>query len=83
MFEMAKAAGIQEVSPRKKLSRRKVTPHILRHRPAWSRPDERRAPAYGPEAGGAQEAVHHGDLRHRGPGAGEGGLRDEGIRAFG
>jgi len=35
---LAKAAGIQEGSPRKKLSRRKVTPHILRHRPAWSRP---------------------------------------------
>jgi integrase len=28
---LAKTAGIQEVSPRKKLSRRKVTPHILRH----------------------------------------------------
>jgi len=28
---MAKAAGIQEVSPRKKLSCSKVTPHILRH----------------------------------------------------
>jgi site-specific recombinase XerD len=28
---LAKTAGIQEISPRKKLSRRKVTPHILRH----------------------------------------------------
>jgi len=28
---LAKDAGIQEVSPRKKLNRRKVTPHILRH----------------------------------------------------
>jgi site-specific recombinase XerD len=28
---LAMAAGIQEVSPRKKLSCRKVTPHILRH----------------------------------------------------
>lgn len=28
---LAEKAGIQEVSPRKKLSRRKVTPHILRH----------------------------------------------------
>jgi len=28
---LAEEAGIQEVSPRQKLSRRKVTPHILRH----------------------------------------------------
>jgi integrase len=28
---LAKEAGIQEVSPRKKLNRSKVTPHILRH----------------------------------------------------
>jgi len=28
---LAEEAGIQEVSPRHKLSRRKVTPHILRH----------------------------------------------------
>jgi len=28
---LAKEAGIQEISPRQKLSRRKVTPHILRH----------------------------------------------------
>ena len=28
---LAEEAGIQEVSPRQKLSRKKVTPHILRH----------------------------------------------------
>jgi integrase len=28
---LAEEAGIQEFSPRQKLSRRKVTPHILRH----------------------------------------------------
>ncbi|MGA9100239.1 MAG: site-specific integrase, partial [Methanotrichaceae archaeon] len=28
---LAREAGIQEVSPRKKLNRKKVTPHILRH----------------------------------------------------
>lgn len=28
---LAKEAGIQEISPRKKLNRSKVTPHILRH----------------------------------------------------
>jgi site-specific recombinase XerD len=28
---LANEAGIQEVSPRQKLSRKKVTPHILRH----------------------------------------------------
>ena len=28
---LAEAAGIQDVSPRQKLSRKKVTPHILRH----------------------------------------------------
>ena len=28
---LAEVVGIQEVSPRQKLSRKKVTPHILRH----------------------------------------------------
>jgi hypothetical protein len=53
-------AGIQEVSPRQKLSRKKVTSHILRHShvvnalmsgvpvPMFQKP------------GGAQEAVHDG-----------------------
>ena len=31
MDQLAEKAGIQEVSPRQKLSRKKVTPHILRH----------------------------------------------------
>jgi len=29
--QLAVEAGIQEISPRRKLSRKKVTPHILRH----------------------------------------------------
>ena len=67
-------AGIQEVSPRQKLPRRKFAPHILRHShvvnalmagvpmPMIQKPD------------GVQEALYNGDLCHRSAGAGEGGV---------
>jgi hypothetical protein len=68
---LAEDAGIQEVSSRQKLSRRKVTPHILWHSHVVNALMSGRAGANDPEACGSQEAVYDGDLRHGGAGAGE------------
>jgi len=46
-------AGLHEASPRQKLYRRKVTPHILRHSHVMNAPHGLRAGAHDPEAGGA------------------------------
>jgi len=62
---LAKAAGIQEVSPERSSPGDRSHPYP-QSQPCGLGLDERRAPANGPEAGRAQEAVPHGDLCHRG-----------------
>ncbi|MFZ2471356.1 MAG: tyrosine-type recombinase/integrase [Methanothrix sp.] len=71
---LAEEAGIQEVSCRQNLSWRKVTPHILRHSQVVNALMVGVPMSMIQKLGGAQEAVHAGDLRHRGAGAGEGGV---------
>jgi site-specific recombinase XerD len=68
---LAEEAWIQEVSPRQKLSRRKVTPHILRHSHVVNAFMAGVPVPMIQKPGGAQEAI---DLRHGGAGAGEGGV---------
>ena len=71
---LAEEAGIQEISRRQKLSRRKVTPHILRHSHVVNALMAEGAGADDSEVVGAQEAVHDGDLCFGGHGAGEGSV---------
>jgi len=61
---MAEEAGIQEVSPRQKFSRRKVTPHILRHSHVVNALMAGVPMPNIQNLGGAQEAVRDGDLCH-------------------
>ncbi|MCK9565541.1 MAG: hypothetical protein M0Q43_05775 [Methanothrix sp.] len=65
---LAEEAGIREVSRRQKLSRRKVTPHILRHCHVVNALMSSVPVTMIQKPGGAQEAVHGGDLRHGGVG---------------
>ena len=65
---LGEEASFQEVSPRQRLSRRKVTPSYPQAQPRSECSHGRRARSHDPE-GGAQEAVHDGDLCHRGAGA--------------
>lgn len=71
---LAEEAGIQEVSRRQKLSRRKVTPHILRHSHVVNALMAGVPVPMILKPGGAQEAVRDGDLCHCGAAAGKGGV---------
>jgi integrase len=59
---LGEEAGLQELSMRQKLSRRKVTPHILRHSHVVNALMAGVPDANDSETGGAQEAVHDGDI---------------------
>jgi integrase len=65
---LAEEAGIPEISRRQKLSRKKVTPHILRHRYVVNALMAGVPVPMIQKPGGAQEALHDGDLCHRGAG---------------
>ena len=71
---LAEEAGIQEVSRRQKPSRWKVTLHILRHSHVVNSLMAGVPVPMIQEAGWGKEAIHDGDLRYGGAGAGEGGV---------